>query len=127
MADESPDDESTRLEDSLLEIILGGAVSFFGIIGGRLAGFAEKILVARFLDSSRYGQIVIALAILSLGSTIGMLGLKTAVVRYLPRFDDARRKRGGGDVLDRIDAGRERLFCGSGVRLLGRNQHSSVQ
>lgn len=93
MSSESSEDEPTRLEDSLLEIILGGAVSFFGIIGTRLAGFTEKVLVARFLDPSRYGQVVIALTILSLGSRVGMLGLNTAIVRYLPRFNDIRQKR----------------------------------
>jgi O-antigen/teichoic acid export membrane protein len=54
----------------------------------RLAGLGEKVLIARFFDPSRYGQVILAISLLSMVTVVGSLGLRTGVVRYLPRHDN---------------------------------------
>ncbi|EMA18379.1 flippase [Haloarcula amylolytica] len=72
----------------LRDILTGAVVSFLGIIIMRLAGLSEKVLIARFFDPSRYGQVILAISLLSMVTVVGSLGLRTGVVRYLSRHDN---------------------------------------
>lgn len=83
-----------EIKNSLVEILTGAVVASIGVLGVRIIGFGEKIIIARFLGPSSYGDIVLGLTLFSLGSTIGLMGLNHAITRYLPRFDTYREKRG---------------------------------
>lgn len=86
MADKQGDGVGS-LGSSLRDIFTGAAISFLGVTVTRLAGLGEKVLIARFFDPTRYGQVVLAVSLLSLATVIGSLGLRTGVVRYIPRQD----------------------------------------
>lgn len=72
---------------SLRDILTGAVISFLGLGVMRLAGLGEKVLIARFFDPTRYGQVILAISLLSLVTVLGSLGLRTGVVRYVPRHD----------------------------------------
>lgn len=78
---------------SLNAILSGAAISFLGFAILRIAGLGEKVLIARFFDPSRYGQIVLAISVLSLASMLGLVGLRTGVVRYISRYDSRQSQR----------------------------------
>lgn len=81
------DDAVESIGSSLHNILTGAVISFLGFAVMRLAGLGEKILIARFFDPTRYGQVILAVSLLSLVTVMGSLGLRTGVVRYLPRQD----------------------------------------
>ncbi|WP_434531016.1 flippase [Haloarcula sp. NS06] len=81
------DDTAESIGDSLRDILTGAVISFFGLAVMRLAGLGEKVLIARFFNPSRYGQVILVISLLSMVTIFGSLGLRTGVVRYLSRHD----------------------------------------
>ena len=54
----------------------------------------ERVVIARFLSPSAYGEVDIAVAVATLTVTVGLVGLRQGVPRYVSRFDDVRDVRG---------------------------------
>lgn len=88
------DDSSQTMADSLSRIFAGAVISFGGAIILRVSGLVEKVLVARFFDPGGYGEIVLGVAFLNLAALLSLAGLKTGIVRYLPRQDTAGERSG---------------------------------
>jgi O-antigen/teichoic acid export membrane protein len=88
------DDSGDSLANSLSQIFTGAVITFGGAILVRVAGLLEKVLVARFFDPSGYDQVVLDITFLNLATLLGLAGLKTGIVRYLPRFDASERQSG---------------------------------
>lgn len=81
----SGDNKSTT--SRLRSILTGAAISFLGFAVMRLAGLGEKVLIAQLFDPSRYGEVILAISLLSMVTVVGSLGLQTGVVRHLSRHD----------------------------------------
>ncbi|WP_256686128.1 flippase [Halococcus qingdaonensis] len=80
--------------DSLFGLILKeSGILFAGFVLGRGLSFVGRLLIARFLPSGGYGAISIGLTILTIASTMALVGLDTGVSRYLPRDDTDVFKR----------------------------------
>lgn len=88
------DDSANRLSDSLSQIFTGAIISFGGGILLRVSGLVEKMLVARFFTPRGYGQVVLGVTFLNLAILFSLVGLKTGLVRYLPR-QNTNEKRSG--------------------------------
>ena len=62
------------------------------LVAGRLVNvvldFAIQVMLVRYLTTADYGAFMYALAIVSLASTIAVLGLDRAVGRYVPIYDE---------------------------------------
>ncbi|TMT86906.1 flippase [Haloterrigena sp. H1] len=54
----------------------------------------ERIIVARLLTTEAYGEISVGLAILTFVTTIGLLGVKGGIPRFMSRYDDEANERG---------------------------------
>lgn len=70
---------------SLRDILTGAAISFLGFAVMRLAGLGEKVLIAQLFDPSRYGQVILAISLLSMVTVVSSIGLRSGLVRYLSR------------------------------------------
>ncbi len=54
----------------------------------------ERVVVARLLTTDAYGEVSIGLAILTFVTTIGLVGLRDGVPRFMSRYDDDANERG---------------------------------
>lgn len=82
-------------EGSDLQSLLSSAgLVFLGTVLASISRMVERIVIARYLSPSAYGEVNIALAILTLGSTIALFGLNQGVTRYISRSDSERDVRG---------------------------------
>lgn len=86
----SEDDDA----DSALRLFRGASIVFFGLVLELGLAFVVKLLLARFFGRTGYGAISIGMTVMATVSTISLLGLHTGVGRYLPRYDDHKRRRG---------------------------------
>lgn len=83
----SINDEVTALLSSTVLILLGIFLSSAGTL-------IERILVARLFTPAKYGEVTMGLAIMTIGSTISLVGINQGVSRYLSRADDDAERRG---------------------------------
>jgi O-antigen/teichoic acid export membrane protein len=64
------------------------------LVAGRLANvvldFAIQVMLVRYLTTDDYGALVYALSVVSLATTIAILGLDRAVGRFVPIYDEQR-------------------------------------
>lgn len=81
-------DEEVGVLLSSATLVLAGTLVF------STAGLVERVIVARWLSKSAYGEINSALAILTLGMTLSVMGLYQGVPRFMSRFDNFQNKRG---------------------------------
>jgi len=84
----------TSIEDNLSALLGSTALVLVGIVLTSVSRIVERVVVARFFSPSVYGEVAMGLAVLSIGSTISLVGLNHGIPRYLSRFDDERDLRG---------------------------------
>ncbi len=69
--------------DSAKNIARGSAVMFFGLVLSKVLTYVYKVVVARYFGVSEYGLLSLSLSILAILGTICVLGLDSAVVRFV--------------------------------------------
>ena len=67
-------------------IAKGAGLVFVGLLIGRLLGYLTRLVVARYLGPAEYGLLVLALSVFSLASVIGLAGLQSGLLRFVPEF-----------------------------------------
>ncbi|AGB31198.1 polysaccharide biosynthesis protein [Natrinema pellirubrum DSM 15624] len=70
-------------------VLIGAGQVFYSV-----SQLLERIVVARLLTTDAYGEVSIGLAILTFVTTVGLLGMRGGVPRYMSRFDDEENERG---------------------------------
>ncbi|WP_129116669.1 flippase [Halegenticoccus tardaugens] len=85
MAD-TGDDLKVILSSASL-IIIGGVINS----GGTLV---ERIVIGRLLSPDKYGEVAVALAVLTFASTFALVGFSQGIPRYLSRYDEPADRRG---------------------------------
>lgn len=87
-------DEDT--EDEALGTIAGGAA---WVLGGRITKlallFGIQVFMARLLDPSSYGGVIIGSMVISIGAMIGALGLPGGMSRKIAYYEDTPAKTRG--------------------------------
>lgn len=82
------DDENiSALLSSTVLILLGTVLS-------SISKLVERIVVARLFAQDAYGEVSLALAVLTIGTTVSLIGLNHGIPRYVGRYDDPRDIRG---------------------------------
>jgi O-antigen/teichoic acid export membrane protein len=79
---------SGRPPATLRRHIRGSSLLFAGRLISTSANFAIQVMVVRYLSKSDFGLFAYALAIVSAGQSIAVLGLDRAVSRFLPIYDE---------------------------------------
>ena len=75
-------------------IFKGGVAVLMGSVFELGFSFAAKIILARYLDLTAYGSVVLGASLLTFVASLAILGLGEGLARFIPRFDDERRQRG---------------------------------
>ena len=78
----------------LSKLVSSAALVFIGAFFSSFAGLFERVIIGRLLSPSEYGEFSIALAVFTLGATLGAAGFTQGVPRYMARFDDMHDIRG---------------------------------
>ncbi len=84
------------VDDSLKTIAKGGIILLAGASLSKVLGYIYRVIVAN-MGSEYYGLISLGLAFLGILTTISLLGLNNAVLRYIPFFrgkEDSSRIKG---------------------------------
>lgn len=84
----------TASDDDLSALLGSTALVLFGIVLSSVSRLLERVIVARLFDPSVYGEVALGLAVLSIGTTVSLVGMNHGIPRYLSRFDDERDLRG---------------------------------
>lgn len=84
----------TSTSEELSALLSSATLVFVGTIVSVVARLGERIVLGRALDTSVYGDVTIALALVSMGTTLAGVGLTQGVPRYMSRFDDPADVRG---------------------------------
>jgi len=83
------------VKDSDISTLLSSAsLVLAGGILGSASKLIERIIVARTFSPDAYGEVSIALTVLTFSVTMAMVGFNQGVPRYVSRFDDERNVRG---------------------------------
>ena len=80
--------------ESLARIIRGATVALVASLVGGGLGFAFSVVMARLLDQSDFGLLVVALNLLIAATALGVAGADYATVRYVASAREPGAKRG---------------------------------
>ncbi|WP_227379170.1 flippase [Haladaptatus halobius] len=81
-------------ERELQSLLSSASLVFVGAVFYSVGNLLERIVIGRGLSTAAYGEVSIALTIMSLAGTLALLGFSQGVPRYVARFDDKRDIRG---------------------------------
>jgi len=70
-------------ERNLLRVVQGGGITLFGKMFTNASRFVMAFLLARLLGASQYGMYQVALNMSTLAVSVAMIGLDTAMLRYI--------------------------------------------
>ncbi len=86
-------DASSGVRDGLTSVTKGTLVMMIGTLGFVAESFVARVLLIRTLTPDQWGQFFIGLTLVGLLSSVGTLGLTSAIPRSLPFETDAREQR----------------------------------
>jgi O-antigen/teichoic acid export membrane protein len=68
--------------------IRGSSLLFLGRIIALLINFVTQVLIVRYLSKNDFGAFAYAVSVVSMGSSLGLLGLHKAVHRFVPIYQE---------------------------------------
>jgi len=80
-----------ELDKSLKAVAKGAGIIFVGMIIGKVLGMVNNILLARFLEPSKYGLFSLGLTVVEFLAIIGVFGLTSGVTRFIPYYHAENR------------------------------------
>ena len=89
MSTPDPDDPPEASSSDVISVrrhIRGSSLLLLGRIIAILINFLAQVLIVRYLSKNDFGAFAYALSVVSMGSSLGLLGVHKAVVRYLPIY-----------------------------------------
>lgn len=81
-------------ENDLSKLVSSASLVFFGGILQSLSKLLERILVARRLSPSVYGDVSIGIALLTFGVTLSLIGYNQGIPRFIARYNNDADVRG---------------------------------
>jgi len=79
---------------NLIELLSSSALIIVGVAFSSVGRLVERVVVAHAFSPAVYGEVTIGLAVLTLGSSVSLVGMNDGIPRFLSRFDDDRDVRG---------------------------------
>lgn len=68
----------------------GSSVIFAGRLLAVVFGLASEVLLVRYLSKAEYGSLAYALSVLSVATSVSVLGLDKAAARFIPIYEERR-------------------------------------
>jgi O-antigen/teichoic acid export membrane protein len=90
----APDAKSPTYDQHVLNTAKGGGIITIGRLYAYANRFVITLLLARLLGAEQYGVYSLALSVAAITSTISMLGLDDAVMRYVAIYSSRRDESG---------------------------------
>ena len=84
----------TNLNNIFRKLFKGGGIIFLGYILDLSISFFAKVAIARVLGPVNYGNVYLGITVLTLATTLCLLGFQNGIARYLPRFEKDADKLG---------------------------------
>ncbi|MGA9402067.1 flippase [Haladaptatus sp.] len=81
-------------ENHLSKLLSSSVLIVVGVIVASVGRLIERIIVAHWFSPQLYGEMTIALAIMTIGATVSLVGLNDGIPRFVSRYDDDRDVRG---------------------------------
>ena len=81
-------------DSKLQRLFTAGGIVFVGLVLQLGLGFLARVVIARLLGRVDYGGIALGVTLLNTGAILVVVGFDTGISRFLPRYDDAERRRG---------------------------------
>lgn len=81
-------------ESDLSTLLTSASLVVVGQLVYSVSKLLERLVIGRVLGPDAYGDVSIGLAVLMVAVTVGLLGLRQGVPRYISRFDDPAAIRG---------------------------------
>ncbi len=81
-------------EGDLSTLLTSATLVLVGQILYSISKLVERLVIGRTLGPGAYGDVSIGLAVMMIATTIGLLGLRQGVPRYISRFDEPSAIRG---------------------------------
>lgn len=81
-------------EGDISTLISSAVLIGLGQIFYSVSQLLERVIIARLLTTDAYGEVSIGLAILTFATTVGLLGVRDGVPRFMSRYDDEEHERG---------------------------------
>lgn len=94
MSETENSDADTDARSELSALLSSASLVFVGGILSGLSGLGERVIIGRMLSPALYGEISMALAIMTLTTTVALVGFSQGVPRYMSRFDTEEDVRG---------------------------------
>ncbi len=88
-------EQSSSTEDANLSSLVSSAsLVLVGSLFGSASKLLEQVIVGNVISTEAYGEVNIALAIMTLCTTVALVGFNEGIPRFISRFDDERDRRG---------------------------------
>lgn len=88
-------EQSSSTEDADLSTLVSSAsLVLVGSLFGSVSKLFEQIVLGRVLPTAAYGDVNIAISMMTLSSTFALIGFNEGIPRFMSRFDDERDVRG---------------------------------
>jgi O-antigen/teichoic acid export membrane protein len=78
----------------LAALLSSATLVFVGTVLNRATGLVEYVILGRALSTDVYGVVTVSLAVMSLTTTVALLGFSQGIPRYMSRMDQASDRRG---------------------------------
>ncbi|WP_049971339.1 flippase [Haladaptatus cibarius] len=82
--------DSNHLSDLLSSSVL----IVLGVVVASVGRLVERIVIAQQFSPKLYGEVSIAFAIMTVGTTVSLVGLNDGIPRFVSRYEDERDVRG---------------------------------
>lgn len=82
------------LDDELSSLLSSTGLVLLASIAGAVAKLVERVVIVRALSQDAWGEVSLGIALLTLSTTIAVVGFGQGIPRYVSRFDDERDVRG---------------------------------
>ncbi|MFB9804718.1 oligosaccharide flippase family protein [Haladaptatus pallidirubidus] len=80
--------------DHLSNLLSSSVLIVLGVVVASVGRLVERIVIAQQFSPELYGEVSIAFAIMTVGTTISLVGLNDGIPRFVSRFEDERDVRG---------------------------------
>jgi O-antigen/teichoic acid export membrane protein len=87
MSEEEKDGHSA-LEIGLTTVLSGGTLVAVGRVAALGLGFALQLVMARYLTSSAYGEVILVIAVVGFIASVSKLGLDDGILHLFPKWED---------------------------------------
>lgn len=87
-------EQSPARDTDLSTLVSSASLVLVGSLFGAASKLVEQFIIGNVLSTGAYGEVNTALSIMSLSTTIALVGLDEGVPRFISRFDDSRDRRG---------------------------------